>query len=349
MSVFSELKAPPTLPPKIICNKLSLLYRNSIILIPYMSSEKFLIYDLDKQNITNQFLCDPTYTTIDLIFDHCMDRENNVLYIVIGDKMVSIDLTKNEWNIMESENVSNLQSFYYVSSINKLYINRFNKNRNNLEKNLVWSSVNSMLRNDDQYFYRDSTDQLFKKRWDGEISYCNIDTKVKSVSNWKIYPMKLPKHHSISSNIILAFDQIIFYFDFPSSDNYAYQGLLMNDDKIYNEWRMWCLDLDHNEKWYEVHDDIGDNIVKKYVVPSVITDEDNNLHLIHFDEEKEKRYHFRASLFHLIPREIKEMNRSRFDALIVGYIKEFETEENKTVTIPMYLRKLITKFYTHFI
>ena len=58
--------------------------------------------------------------------------------------------------------------------------------------------------------------------------------------------------------------------------------------------------------------------------------------------------HWKASLFDLIPAEVIKLNRLKYDPLIIGFVKEFE-RKNEMTFIPMYLKKLIVKFYPLFI
>ena len=178
-TVFTKLKDPPTLWPTLSINgnRLLSLNRNTIIVsVPVPA--KLLMYDLDKQRITKEFHAPDTIDGA--IYHHCIDSKNNVVYAVIRAQLVSVDLIKNEWNVIkkvEKVNIRTLitvESLYFVPSTNKLYIDRKSPEKDPeffSDSNSFWRDINSILMEDDQYVYRKSTDQLFRKRLDGEILY----------------------------------------------------------------------------------------------------------------------------------------------------------------------------------
>ena len=128
-TVFTKLKDPPTLwpPLSVIGNQRPSLNRNTLIVrVPVPA--KLLMYDLDKQMITKEFHAPDTIDGA--IYHHCIDSKNNVVYAVIRDELVSVDLIKNEWNVIKKVEKINLrtlitvESLYFVPSTNKLYIDR---------------------------------------------------------------------------------------------------------------------------------------------------------------------------------------------------------------------------------
>ena len=80
--------------------------------------------------------------------------------------------------------------------------------------------------------------------------------------------------------------------------------------------------------------------------PFVVEDNYNQVHLMSFVEKC--HCHWKASLFDLVPSKIIKLNRQKYDPLIIGYIKEYEGS-NEMIFIPMYLKKLIVKFYPIFV
>ena len=339
-SAFVKLKTPPhihtTRPQHCSFNG------NCIIL---NTEQSLKMYDLDKQMITKKW--EPTANiagTYYRIKGSCIDSKRNILYAVIGDRdffgllnktqLVSVDLIKNEWNVLKWNNVTESQSIFFISSINKLYIKR--------PKN--WRFKHLMPTKDDQYFYRNSTDQLFKKT-QGEIIICDVCTDGKWLSDWNIFENKLPHKRSFDIEfqkfeIILAFDQILFLFDCPAFYKFSHK-------KACKIWTIWCLDLNHDKTWYQVRYEMPD-FGAADVAPYSIKDDNNNVHLINFGAEKKNRYHFRASLVDLIPVEIIELNRKRTDPLVIGFVKKFE-KRHKMIFLPMYLKKIIVKFCPVFV
>ena len=150
------------------------------------------------------------------------------------------------------------------------------------------------------FVYRESTQQLFMFQEDTKyILVCDVQIADGecTMSDWKKYEKELPvrAYMSTHSDFTLGFDKIIFWFDFSSVN--------------IKNWRIWCLDLDNNDKWYECDETIP------YVVDEdgdpeesdIIKDKDDNVHLISFDEGVS--HHFRASFYDLLPLEIIKLNK----------------------------------------
>ena len=164
-----------------------------------------------------------------------------------------------------------------------------------------------------------------------DVIVSNINIEDKSMSDWKIYATKILSKDVNDIDLetlkyykkCFDFDQIIFYFD-------------VQDD---THWDIWCLDLDHNDKWYK----------SQYSLPvrwgHMFVDINNDVHLMRC---RSRICHWKASLFDLIPVEIMQLNRQKYDLLIIGFVKEFE-RKNEMTFIPMYLQKLIIVFYLIFV
>ena len=314
---------------------------------------QFVTYDLDKQVITQKIEFPMSHSN-PIPQTHCYMEKHDTFYIFTADGIIAFDLDKNtslmtkpeainKENYNESVSFSNCK---YIPSINELILisghaidNPF---RYNPKENRITKLQSKALFTKDSWgtlIYRESTQQLLllqKKSQDVIVSDINIDsnTDVMSMSDWRVHAPKLlspddKTYNDINSrywNVTLGFDQIIFYFD----------GSHQTKKGLYN---IWCLDLDHKDKWYK----------SQYTVPvrwsNIFKDVDNYVHLMAF---RSNNYHWKASLFDLIPTEIVKLNGQKYDPLIVGFIKELERKKEMTF-IPMYLKKLIVQFYPIFI
>ena len=222
-------------------------------------------------------------------------------------------------------------------------------------------------------FYRKSTQQLFMHCPGAhddinpdEILICDANIEDESWSKWRKYEPGLPPEDAPvitysalgglpalqavfapslfdqtykTKLILLVFDQILFYFEFVIRRQSSWfsggsNSSLGSVDKLI----IWCLDLDHHNKWYPTTHALH---FKGKAKPHVIKDDDNNVHLIRFDQDNQ--YHLKASLAELMPLEIINLNQHKWDILGVGYIKRFE-KKNKIIFIPMYLKKIIVKY-----
>ena len=227
-------------------------------------------------------------------------------------------------------------------------------------------------------FYRRSTQQLFmfcqgsspNVNNSGEILICDANNESRSWSKWRKYEKGLPKRElqmikvsnlfdpslpalpaaltpffdqTYETDLILAFDQILFCFEFVIEKQCDW--ISNGPPSFVYGLIIWCLDLDHNNKWYQATHDY-DFYFKYKAKPHVIKDDDNNVHLMRFDGDN--RYHLKASLGALIPTEIINLNKDKCESLCIGYIKDFE-RFNEMIFIPMYLKKIIVKFHPIFV
>ena len=87
-------------------------------------------------------------------------------------------------------------------------------------------------------------------------------------------------------------------------------------------------------------------VESNYWKPFVVKDDENNVHILNFKENG--KYHFKASLYDLLPVQIIESNKDKNESLVFGFIKQFEA-----IIEIMYfsddLKRLIVKFLTVFI
>ena len=54
--------------------------------------------------------------------------------------------------------------------------------------------------------------------------------------------------------------------------------------------------------------------------------------------------HYKANLYDILPIKFKKLYQKRYDPLVVGYIKELETD-NIVPDIPIVLKKLISNYF----
>ena len=311
-------------------------------------------YNLDKQAITK------TYQAPQLEFgitSASIDRENEIIYMLGGDECIfmSVDLKNNEWNILKNDKINKRlnkslffsNSHFIPSPINQLHITcnehfKFDKEQNKLIK--LNDNVTSCLTRWDQedenversphqkFIYCKSSSQLMMFQ-----TMCRVilvcDVSQDRVSDWKRYRARLPDVAMMFEefDVILVWDQIVFWFDFYY-------------EKEEGGWNIYCLDLKHNDKWYKSRGEIPE--FRSDVKPYVIKDDDNNVHLISFWYGDNQ--HSKASLFDLLPSEIVQLNRKMYDPLIVGFVKQYE-KKHKSIFIPSYLKKLIVQFYPLFV
>ena len=309
-----------------------------------------LEYNLDTQQIVNQYEC--TTTTLLEENDICIDEEENIIYIneSCDNKHFPriFNINTKQWTIHMNDQYQHLykQNFYFIPSpINKLHItctdhfeydntthklNKLDNDTSLLKMRKCMYPLPSINENPSRFLYRKSCRQLI--RFDAEHRGNNmlVSTiyEVGHASDWTKYPTKLPRipNGYRSFDVLLAWDQIIFWLDYEETP----------------KWSISCLDLNHNSKWYKS----TVKIPKFEYQPCSVKDNDNNIHLITF--QNKKNAHYKGSLFNILPPEILELNKIQYNPLIIGYIKQFEKTDRMTF-IPIYLKQLIAKFYPIFI
>ena len=322
-----------------------------------------MVYDLDNQRPTNNIIgWYPIPRIVELETLLSIDRENDIIYMTgpgIGYEFIAINMNKHkQWfkcQDDELENDASIESFtsYFIPSpINEFHLTchshfKFDEAENRMVK---LNNDTSLLNNEQsRLVYCKNKKQLimFQSLCD-YILYCDISESDGKVSDWKKYETAYPYDVGggralYGFDVILAWDQIIFWLD-------NWKWTQDENGKHIREWKIWCLDLEHNQRWYQAQHELPD-FEFTYVdyAPHVIKDDDNNIHLISFWEDNNR--HFKASLSDLVPMEIIRLNqdnKERFDPLIIGYVKEFE-KRNKPMFIPLYLKKIILKYYPIFL
>ena len=397
-NVFQRQKSPPKDYKNPMPKYCSIFNHHHIILFQNASP---MLYNLDQQRITKQYQY-PSNFYYDAI-QSCIDHQNNMLYIVDQNSIISLDMVENKWSSFSPECINEVSTHsqensnfclivpknfdrchFIPSPINELHVMtkndhyKYNHAENTITNLLNIRNVFNPFRRKRNMFYRKSTQQLFMYcpassrsfiKDTPEILICDANIENKSWSKWKTYEQGLPPKEALlmthsdrsgppyfalplimgpvslnktyESDLILAFDQILFYFEFViktgSSSFWSGFGSLV--DKL----TIWCLDLDHNDKW---HQTTHDHDFKDEAKPHVVKDDDNHIHLMRFDGDN--RYHLKASLVDLVPMAIINLNKDKCDSLCIGYIRDFE-KSNGVIFIPMYLKKIIVKFHPIFV
>ena len=382
---FIPLKKPPLFcwqPPKpsYYCDK----GRNTI-LIPTHSDDPFADppgiwqYDLDNQEIINKYKYPNKYFDDNSIVIErtAFDPINSILYIIGYNLILTFDLKSKIW----TKSVHEIPDFphcqYIQSPVNELHF--------------VLNDTHYKLDNDkrivqklsDIKFDGDKDDDMNVKAakfiycqqlgiWlafksasflvqSHDVFVCDIKSQSQLSYKWRKYAIKFDEDLDNSGlytqfDIILAWDQIVFWFDF---DEY-YQGLDENDEEIYEEiiW-IYALDLldcddEGKRRWYKSTVEFNvNNIYGEWrAEPHAIKDDDDNIHLMSFRkyQKEEYNYHHRASLWDLLPMEVIQINRDKTKPLVHGFIKMFESQnKNNHIFLPLYLKDLVLLFYPVFV
>ncbi len=71
----------------------------------------------------------------------------------------------------------------------------------------------------------------------------------------------------------------------------------------------------------------------------------NDIHCIERNEE----FHFKFSLYDIIPIKMKEFYDLKYNALIFGYVKMIENNLKLSSNVPWYLTKMIYSYYPCFL
>lgn len=352
--IFQKLKNPPALLWPINKpqyhgkngNHIFILIDNNNAQYPSGSNitQGLLQYNLDTQQTIN------SYQALDTLLEEnelCIDEEENIIYINESCDYEHFprifNINTKQWTIYMNDQHREFykQNFCFIPSpINKLHITckdhfEYDITTNKLNKLNNDTSLLKIRTNDlkcingipTRFLYRQSSRQLIRFDTDEVNIFVSTIHAVGHASNWSKYPTKLPRFSGLykSFDVLLAWDQIIFWLDYSST----------------NKWSISCLDLDHNEKWYKSTAQIPEF---KYP-PCSVKDNDNNIHLITF--QKEKNAHYKALLTDILPLQIFKLNQIKYNPLITAYIRQLE-KAHKMTFIPIYLKRLIANFYPIF-
>ena len=105
---------------------------------------------------------------------------------------------------------------------------------------------------------------------------------------------------------------------------------------------IYCLDLLITNKWYKSDKRFPQCF--KRLDTYVITTKDNYAHFMRFNAFLYNPYHFRISLYDVIPNELINIYHIYFEWLVYVYIKS-EIENKYQMSIPNALKYLIYQFY----
>ena len=373
-NIFRKLKSPPDV-FKPGCATDYLNHNGNIIFIEYTNDEDDLMaiceYNLDKQIITKMYEYPLNRLDDTMVMGMTIDRKNHMLYMLGDDLLLTLDLNQNCWDIISrnEQNSAEIQqgnitisNFYFIPSpVNELHLTskyhwKLDKKQRQLIKfendtSILNGSVDTLFQTYQDvtglFVYRESTKQLIVLQSKCDyLAICDIIVDDKNdihVSDWKQHEIKLHRKPYMC-DMKLGWDQIIFWFEFAY---YTDDGKLKTDDP-----KIWCLDLNYNDKWYESQVILPfafdeEQALEDLDEPLVIMDDDDNIHFMSFNDND--RGHYRTALFNLLPKEIITINTQRWDPLIIGFIKEFEQQNDLIFIIPMHLQRLITEFYPIFV
>ena len=371
-SIFVRLKDPPKDYDNLVPLYCSIFNHHHVILF---KSDFTILYDLDQQKITkkydhpNNFYYDARSS--------CVDHQNNILYIVDRDSIISLDMIQNKWSFSTPEctndtintNPKEISNFGFVTPkhfnkchfisypMNELHVmtkyDHFTYNKSedtitNLQNRMKISRNRNMFEIEDTFIYRKRAQQLLMYRtpylrYDGDVGnkifICDANMEDLSWSKWRRYDKTFPKNFRGlkgfidrdqiygGTDLILAFDQILFCFGVSSFWSV-------------NKLTVWCLDLDCDGEWHRATLD-RDFCLKDEAKLNIIKDDDNYVHLMSFDEGN--RSHFKSSLAEIIPNKIMNVNKQKCNSICIGYMEDFE-RSIETIFIPMYLKKIIITY-----
>ena len=326
--------------------------------------EDIIHYDMDKQQIIAKY----KYPGIGDIDEIAINSEGKLVCIMTNNvdiPLVSLDLNAKKWNELLFNQGNKIccvpndeyfpQTLYIPSPINEFHltyknihyryddtniITKLHTGQSNITEEDVWKSIYCKQLQMLMRFVVKSRDILI----------CNITHKRQETVNWRRYKTEYHKEIDIAGcyrewDVILAWDQVVFWFKYHSD----YVPETDGEEEII---LIFCLDLLHNDKWYKSHVQfsVADVYPKWVETPYAIKDNDDNIHIMSFNKVKDKdyNYHHRASLYDIVPKEIVQLNRQRWNPLIHGFVKQFE-KRNKMIFLPSYLKNLILHFYPIFL
>ena len=342
--VFIEQMAPPAFSMPIIRPVYHFKDGNHLFIITTDSDwylRSIIEYDLDKQQIIQTH---EAQTLALIIADVCIDRLNEIIYIVTWSNymFISFNIKTSEWNLIQKgeKDLGSIRACncsFIQSPVNELHFIWKRHFKYDMQQNkAILLNDNLRTLSDDRdvfhaslVYHHGGKKLLMLQNESDKILYCDRNDEDGNMSDFKEYPLSLPRKAYTPICHILAWDKILFWFDYEHE----------------TFWKIWCLDLENNNKWYQSQQTLPDLKISE-AVPFAIKDDNNNLHLMTF--EKDHNHHFKASLFDFVPPEIIRVNRNKFDPLIIGFVKEFE-RNNQMIFLPMYLKRLIVQFYPIFV
>ena len=170
---------------------------------------------------------------------------------------------------------------------------------------------------------------LFEERYSPEIIFNKPTSECQADHVWRRYHLAKPDPKWFRMHrVLLGWDQIIFYV-----------GIAVNS----LNGEILCLDLSHPDQWFTTNF----KMEYKYITGEYLIDQEYNLHLIGLYPEEP--YHFKVSLYDVLPDEIISINKQEYKLLIYGYVQNHQKEYKLSINIPWYLKEIILKYYPIFV
>ena len=251
--IFVEHKPPPSFPITIMvpvyhfkdCNRLFMITTNSE---HYLKS--MIEYNLDKQLIIKRHEA----PNLPVSPAACIDRTNAIIYIVsYGDRLfITFDIKTSKWKVIPQNKDPVSNGFlhpgncsFIQSPVNELHFVQKHHFKYDIQQNkaIAYNNNTSWRSDTNELFwpsllYHHAGRKLLMFQHDSdEILCCDRSDEDGNISDWREYPLSLPTNSKLGINHILAWDKILFLFDY--------------DDDTF--WKIWCLDLENNDKWYQSH------------------------------------------------------------------------------------------------
>ena len=297
-------------------------------------------YDLDKQVIAEFY----SYA-FGSPHSCCFNPVNRTFYIIDGylQWWITFNLDTEEWNILFEEETNSVTASnlkYIPSPINQIHViqndDHYIISNDINETRFVASNIGIKTIRNNHYaktklIYNNQTNELMAFHYGKEILLCNIYDRAQENFSWRKCRITLENYLPADSDAfepILGYDQILLLFTLETHRKSAL-----------------CIDLKHPETGQFVNG-INKNITFQYV----IKDNNNDIHLLQLNSNEHNdnpSYHYKISLFDLIPLEILKVNQRDFEPLVIGYCKECE-KNDKVAFVPLYLKRLIVKLYPIF-
>eukprot|EP01084_Bolivina_argentea_P319063 553427_1 len=213
-------------------------------------------YNLDKQEIITKYKS-PQDMDIES-WRYVFDSKNGIIYM-INEMMASFNINTKEWNdimCLPDTFPTDAPQFVYIESpIDEIHLYSFQKHYkyDRVHNSFIFlgsipterSADSYEVDTDGKWIYSKLTHELMIfQTYSDSILTCKVTDKDQKNYNWKKYniesPMKSVHDNYQTFEVILGWNQIVFFFDFINKC-------------------ICCLDLLHNNKWYEINCNMSNN------------------------------------------------------------------------------------------
>lgn len=325
-------------------------------------------YDLDQQTIIAKFKYPDNGRII--ICAHALDSERKILYLMgkfyeMEASLVSFDFNTKKWTQLwelDEDEDEMVDALYIPSPINELHLVTDNHNyrfskiddvyyTNFMERYTLSKSKDSIIQKDTLMYCKQLGMLMVYETHSGWL-FSNIKSKDQQNFNWRRCRTKYNENIADSGwgwfSVFLGWDQIIFWLEFDENADDSDDDNDNDKDKDNKDllFTVWCLDLLHDDQWYKSQLFYRKDLPGDWNNPDTFTDDDNSLHFMSLKEDNS--YHYKMSLYSIIPKQIIDLNQNELKPLIRGFVKKFE-KNNEMIFIPLYLQDLIVQFYPVFI